>query len=140
MSTRKLIITALLCGMAILVAGGLKLFLTATDRVEVQVLSFGDGAELGDMEVQVLSAVPSVDATLVTVSMGGVDGADATAGWLVFTGTSVLEPIAPPEGVVSPCATTPADGRVQCVVAFPPSEKVQYVAYVRAGIQKRWAP
>ena len=54
MSTRKLILTALLCGLAILVAGGVKLFQVASDEKRVEVLSFGDEATLGDMTVSVV--------------------------------------------------------------------------------------
>lgn len=143
MSTRKLIITAFLCGMAILLAGGLKLFLTATDLVEAEVLPLGTSATLGDMTVRVDSLVESAGLTVVTVTMSGVEGADATAGWRLLAGGKVHEPVAlvdGPDGSATPCTTTTAANDRPCAVAFEVADGSPTVAYIRAGGQRQWAP
>lgn len=140
MSTRKLIITALLCGMAILVAGGLKLFLTATDRAEPQVLALGESATLGDMTVRVDAVDVAPGVTLVTVSMQGVDGADAVSGWRLLAGGEVHEPVVVPADAGMPCTTTAATVRTVCLIAFDATEGTRTVAYLRAGTQRQWAP
>jgi hypothetical protein len=93
-STRKLILTALLCGIAIVVAGGVKLFQVANEDAEVVVLSLGTPSTLGDMTVSVESIEQTEEGTDVTVSMGGVDGADATEGWRMLAAGKVVGPLA----------------------------------------------
>ena len=72
MSTRKLVLTALVCGIAIILAGGFKLLQVATDAPRVEVLAWGTPATLGDMTVAVEKVEKSTEATLVTVTMRGV--------------------------------------------------------------------
>jgi hypothetical protein len=79
MSTRKLIMWALFCGVLILGAGVFKLWQTTGDGAKVQLLQLGDSALLGDMNVSVNSVSKSATQTLVEVSMQGVEGADALA-------------------------------------------------------------
>ena len=52
MSTRKLIMWALFCGVLILGAGLFKLWQTTGDGAKVQLLQLGDAAVLGDRAVQ----------------------------------------------------------------------------------------
>jgi hypothetical protein len=80
-STRKLILTALLCGIAIVIAGGIKLLQVANDTSEVVILALGEKATLGDMTVSVDAIEQDENGTNVIVSMNGVDGADAQEGW-----------------------------------------------------------
>ena len=139
MSTRKLILTALLCGLAILVAGGVKLIQVANDETEVQVLAFGDKATLGDMTVSVVAVDRRPDATLVTVTMIGVDLADGAAdGWRLLADGKVREPDAD-SGGVDACGAVSATGEAKCVVHFAPADSALTVAYVRAGEQRQWA-
>lgn len=138
MSTRKLILTALICGLAILVAGGLKLIQVANDETEVQVLVLGDAATLGDMTVSVLDIDRRSEATLVTVTMSGVDlDAGAADGWRVLADGRVHEPLDSddPDG----CRTVAAAESTQCTVRFDSVESAPTVAYVRAGEQRQWA-
>lgn len=142
MSTRRLILAALLCGVAIMVAGGLKLALTLAERTEVEVLSLGEQARLGDMTVSVTEISDVGARTAVTVSMTGVAGADATEGWRLLSGGSVTAPVEAPDdlgGAGTPCATTSVDATVTCTVWFPASEGTRTVAYLRAGLQRQWS-
>ena len=148
MSTRKLILTALLCGLAILIAGGVKLIQVANDETEVQVLALGDEATLGDMTVSVLEIDRRPDATLVTVTMTGVDLAEGAAdGWRLLGDGRVQEPANENGRVQEPlatstangCTTVMADSPTRCTVQFDPAESAPTVAYVRAGEQRQWA-
>lgn len=142
MSTRKLILAALLCGLAIMVAGGVKLALTLADRTEVQVLDLGERARLGDMTVAVTDVADAASLTAVTVSMVGVADADALEGWRLLAGGKVVSPVAAPAdlgGLPRPCATTSATESVTCTVWFPASEGTRTVAYLRAGTQRQWS-
>ncbi|MEY2969316.1 MAG: hypothetical protein RIQ64_1943 [Actinomycetota bacterium] len=158
MSTRKLILTALLCGLAILIAGGVKLIQVANDETEVQVLALGDEATLGDMTVSVLEIDRRPDATLVTVTMTGVDLAEGAAdGWRLLGDGRVQEPANENGRVQEPanengrvqepavpsaangCTTVTADSPTRCTIGFEAVESVPTVAYVRAGEQRQWA-
>jgi hypothetical protein len=143
MSTRKLILTALLCGLAIIVAGGIKLFQVASDTKEVEVLALGTTTKLADMTVSVTGINQTPEATLATVTMVGVDGADATEGWRLLSGGAVRAPIMLTEPAVADvndvCTVTSADTTVTCVVAFEPSDGSVTVAYIRGGAQSQWS-
>lgn len=138
MSTRKLILTALLCGLAILIAGGVKLIQVANDEKQVEILGFGDEATLGDMTVSVVGVERSADATLVTVTMEGVDLATGAAdGWRLLADGRVQVPAA--EANTNGCTTVAAESPTRCTVRFDAAESAPTVAYVRAGEQRQWA-
>ncbi len=138
MSTRKLILTALLCGLAILIAGGVKLIQVANDEAEVEVLAFGDEATLGDMTVSVIDIDRRPDATLVTVTMAGVDLASGAAdGWRLLADGRVQEPATSSD--VNGCTTVAVGSPTRCTVGFEAVESAPTVAYVRAGEQRQWA-
>lgn len=138
MSTRKLILAALVCGLAIMLAGGFKLLQISTDDSEVAFLAAGDRTTLGDMSVAVQSVEQRADATLVTVTMSGVEGGDAREGWrLVASGEAVLPN---PAAGDDSCRTTSATADTTCVVEFPPSAGTVTVAYLRAGTRAQWSP
>jgi hypothetical protein len=146
-STRKLILAALLCGVAIMVAGGVKLAMTLADRTEVTVLDLGEEARLGDMTVAVTDVVDVGTRTAVTVTMVGVAGADATEGWRLLAGGVVASPVPAPGGddagsaspVPEACTVTDAANAVECTVWFPASEGTRTVAYLRSGLQRQWS-
>ena len=108
MSTRKLILTALVCGIAIVLAGGIKLLQVANETTKVTVLGFGDSSTLGDMTVSVLDITAQPDRTVVTVLMSGVEGADAREGWRMLAGGKVSEVSAQPwtDTGAPACSTT----------------------------------
>ncbi|MGA1362499.1 MAG: hypothetical protein ACO36A_06235 [Ilumatobacteraceae bacterium] len=140
MSTRRLILAALVCGLAIVLAGGVKLFQIATDDGKVTLLAMGEEATLGDMTVSVVSVTPGEGRTVVEVSMSGVDGADALEGWRMLAGGEVSAPVSGPwDGLDTPTCTTVGAGSERCSVVFPASEGTVNVAYLRAGVQSQWS-
>ena len=139
MSTRKLILWALVCGVLILVAGSAKLFQTSQQPVEVQLLELGDSVTLGDMTVSVTALRDIDDRTLVDVTMVGVAEAQAMDGWKLLAAGKVTEPVLLPVGAGTECTLTQLESSLACTVAFPVSEGTRTVAYVRAGEQRQWA-
>ncbi|NBR92473.1 MAG: hypothetical protein EBT46_03090, partial [Actinobacteria bacterium] len=79
-STRKLIIASLICGLLILVAGTLKLLQTASEpEATTTLLALGSTAELGPVSVAVRDVEVTTEQTLVDVVMRVVDGASIEA-------------------------------------------------------------
>lgn len=138
MSTRKLILWALVCGVFILGAGSIKLLQTTSEDATVVLLQLGDEATLGEMTVSVDSVRATSDRTLVDVQMRGVDGADAVEGWRMLVG-EVQTPVSLPEGQGTPCVTTSASNTLSCTIAFPVSDGTRTIVYIRAGEQQQWA-
>ena len=139
MSTRKLILWALICGVVILIAGTAKLFQTSQKPVEVQLLALGDSVTLGDMTVSVTALRDTADRTLVDVTMVGVAEAQAMDGWKMLAAGEVSDPVMLPIGAGTECTLTQLDETLVCTVAFPVSEGTRTVAYIRAGEQRQWA-
>lgn len=138
MSTRKLILTALVCGLAIMLAGGFKLFQVATEDVEAVVNDIGTEQVLGDMWVTVVSIDQKQDGTFVTVSMRGVEGANGFEGWKLLANGKLSDPVVSAD--TEPCTTKVAQF-VECVVPFVASSgSTVTVAYQRADAQSQWAP
>lgn len=141
MSTRKLILTALVCGLLIVVAGGVKLFQIAGDEPDVEALALGTSAKVADMTVSVDAIDQQGTATFVTVTMSGVEAADALEGWRLLTGGKVLSPLRgdDPAPGSNLCVRTMAESPTSCVVPFPVSTGSVTVAYLRGGAQSQWA-
>jgi hypothetical protein len=139
MSTRKLILWALICGVVILIAGTAKLFQTSQKPVEVQLLALGDTVTLGDMTVSVTALRDTADRTLVDVTMVGVAEAQAMDGWKMLASGEVSDPVMLPVGAGTECTLTKLAETLTCTVAFPVSEGTRTVAYIRAGEQRQWA-
>jgi hypothetical protein len=139
MSTRKLILWALVCGVLILAAGTAKLFQTSQKPVEVQLLALGDSVTLGDMTVSVTALRDTDDRTLVDVTMVGVAEAQAMDGWKMLAAGKVSDPVMLPIGAGTECTLTQLDKTLVCTVASPVSEGTRTVAYIRAGEQRQWA-
>lgn len=133
MSTRKLILLALVCGLVILLAGGVKLVQVATDEAEVTVLTVGDQALVGDMVARVLGVSLAPSGTAVQVEMSGTAATEASAGWIMLGDGERLEPT----GVCGPVA---AQSTHQCTLTFPAVDRVQAIAYARGGEQRQWRP
>ncbi len=139
MSTRKLILWALICGVVILIAGTAKLFQTSQKPVEVQLLALGDSVTLGDMTVSVTALRDTADRTLVDVTMVGVAEAQAMDGWKMLASGQVSDPVMLPVGAGTECTLTKLAEKLTCTIAFPVSEGTRTVAYVRSGEQRQWA-
>lgn len=146
--TRTLMLLSVVCGLLIVLAGGVKLFQVASDRTDIPVLSVGDRALVGDMTVVVESIELSPDGVAVAVSMSGVPGEVALGGWTMLGDGELLGPVdggvsgdGGDSGACDRATVVPEDGTtLHCALRFPAAEAVQYVAYQRGGELRRWAP
>lgn len=94
MKTRTLLLLALACGVAIMLAGAVLLFqLSTRDDVEPPV-AIGAEATVGDMAVVVDGASEAAGTIEVTVRIGGVDDADGAAGFRLIASGRAVEPVA----------------------------------------------
>ena len=124
MSTRKLILASLLCGLAILLAGGVLLFrLTLSEGSgSGAFLSVGSSATVGTSSASVTGW--SVDGTVVTVAVsvtageGGVE--EVRGAWSLLAPSGLVDraPVPPGLGEECPAAALPFQAQASCVVAF----------------------
>ena len=93
MKTRTLLLLALACGVAIMLAGAVLLFqLTTRDDVEPAV-AVGVEASAGDMTIMVDRADETAGTLAVTVRIGGVDDPDGSAGFRLIASGRAVEPV-----------------------------------------------
>ena len=134
--TRTLLLLAVTCGLNILVAGGIKLFLIADDP-QPDHLTVGQIATVGEMRVAVTSVERSGGQTLVSVELIGVDDADGAVSWVFGTGKTQLNAVKPSPGDGKECGATTASSTTDCVLAFDTTD-VGVLRYQRANESLRW--
>lgn len=148
MKTRTLLILAVTCGLAILIAGGLQLLRLANQDEPDPPKAIGDSAQLGDAVVAVHSVAITDDAILVTVTLSGVDDPDGVNGFTLIAPDEAIS-ADPPSATTS--ATTKAtdlplcDGftvePTDCVLQFPATDlkgSDRMLLFQRAAEQVRW--
>lgn len=128
MSTRRLIATALLCALAILVAGGVWLFLTARSSNESSSAvtgQVGQRSVVGPLSLTVTGAEVSAEgkvALAVEMEAVSADVAHPAGGWAVFSNRNLARIDRVPPPAATPDACTEADlpqGRtVRCKLFF----------------------
>jgi hypothetical protein len=146
-STRKLILAALACGVAILVAGGVLLVNLTLNRDELTVpdlLAMGEVAEVDGVRATVLgSRAVGPDVVAVRVRLRAPDSGpvrDAGQGWALVIG-SARDRV----GLTDELSETPCDGlevaparEQECDLGFAAAEGSQFVEYARGGERARW--
>ncbi|MDJ0770801.1 MAG: hypothetical protein QNJ12_18550 [Ilumatobacter sp.] len=137
MKTRTLMLLALGCGLAIMLAGAVFLFQLASQDDVAEPVPVGEPARVGDMSVTVLDAVERADELSVTLLIGGVDDPDGALGFrLIASGRPVS---ASPPGA-NGCAATTVD-ELECRVDFDVSVadgSSRVLFYERGDDQARW--
>lgn len=136
MKTRTLLLLALACGLAIMVAGAVFLFqLTAQDEVAPPV-PVGEPVEVADMTVRVLGAEEVGGALRVSVRIGGVDDDDGATGFrLIASGRPIVADTGPGR-----CGRTSVRAS-ECTVSFDVSSadgSSRVLFYERGDEQARW--
>ena len=137
MKTRTLLLLAVGCGLVILVAGSIKLFLVADDTSPKH-LAVGASGTIGDMVVTLVSVQHTADQTLVDVALTGADDADGATSFVFGTGSEQLDSVTPPAGSGQACAATSAEVVTRCVLAFDTANAQGVLRYDRAGETLRW--
>ncbi len=138
MKTRTLLVLAVTCGLVILVAGSIKLFLL-TDEKPPTHLAIGQGTTIGDMRVRVVSAIRRNDLTIVSVELVGADDANGATTWVFGAGAHAnLLPVVPPDDAGTPCSATKVAEPTTCVLAFASTDPRGVLRYERAQEKRFW--
>lgn len=136
--TRTLLLLALACGVAIMLAGAVFLFQLATQDELAEPVPIGEPVEVGDMTVIVESAVETGGFLDVSVRIGGVADPDGALGFrLIASGRPVRPDLAARGGSCG--ATTPSV--VECLVRFDTSVadgESRVLFYERGDESARW--
>lgn len=146
MSTRRLILTALACGMAILVAGGVFLVRVAGSRDDrtVTIHRLGEAVRVGDLSVTIVRVDARTDAVQVGIVVDAMaepavtSPTDAAAPWTLLVRT--LRPAVAPTGAGTPCRGQQIEPgrRLVCELAFAPGEGAAFLAFDWRGDTVRW--
>jgi len=138
MKTRTLMLLALACGVAIMLAGAVFLVQLSTQDDLDPAVALGAPATVGDMTLVVEQAVEAEGVLEVSVRIGGVDDADGAAGFRLIASGRAAE-ADPTTGDGSCAATTVAE--LRCVVRFDVSAadgESRVLFYERGEEQARW--
>jgi hypothetical protein len=136
--TRTLLLLALACGLAIMLAGAVFLFQLAGQDELSEPVPIGEPIEVGDMVVTVLSSDERVGALDVSVRIGGVDDPDGASGFHLVASGRVVDPDPPIDD--AGCGATSADER-PCVVRFDTAAAdgtSRVLVYERGEERVRW--
>jgi hypothetical protein len=139
MKTRTLLMLALACGLAILLAGGVLLLQLLNRADVVPPTPLGEQAMVGDMAVSVVTFDETAGVMTVDVMLSGVDDPDGADGFRLIASGREAERLDGADTGVS-CATTSVEVSA-CTLAFDvsPADGVSRVLFYRRGDQQaRW--
>jgi hypothetical protein len=136
--TRTLLILAVCCGFAILLAGGIQLSRIANEEPsDVEFSVIGERVEVGDMTIVVESFEEADGVATVAVRIGGVDDEDGSAEFRLGVAGDV---IAPNGSGVGACGATTVDVQ-SCELAFAVADAAggaRILVYRRGDEDARW--
>lgn len=138
MRTRTLLLLAVTCGLAILLAGGIQLFRLSNQETPVPPLTVGATGSAGDATVTVEDVDTTDAALVVTVTLGGVDDASGLTGFSLVAPNTRVAPNAT-AGATSCTGFTVAE--VTCTLSFPTEGLTgtdRQLLLIRAEDQVRW--
>lgn len=140
MRTRTLLVLAVVCGLAILVAGGIQLLRVSDDGATTDDLAIGDRGTAADLSVTVLGAIEQDGLLTVAVRMGGVDDDAGLDGFRLLVPGAVLEPLRADQAGAGACRTvTVADQTCSLVFGTAEADGTLRVLLLRRGEdQQRW--
>ena len=147
MSTRRLILLALACGMAILVAGSIQLLRISRNEPTVEVGRIGTSATIDGVAVTLVGQ-PASDRVVVRVAVKADRAAldDAAAPWAVRVGAERFSPV-PQAFVDGPPGCTEVDpvssgATAECQLAFDTSGAgagTRYLQFTLQGATAVWS-
>ena len=140
MRTRTLLLLAVSCGLAILLAGGIQLFRLSNQQTPTPPLAVGATGVAGDARVTVKN-VDATQATLViTVTLGGVDDPEGLDGFSLVAPNTRIAPT-PAAGNIGGACTGFTVAEVTCTLSFPTDGLTgtdRQLLLIRAEDQVRW--
>ena len=134
MKTRTLLMLAMACGLAIMLAGAVFLFQLSNQDELAPPIDFGEPARVGDMNVTITAATERDGVLSVTIEIGGVSDDQPTDEFrLIASGRAVS---------VADTTCGPAESDLQgCLVSFDVSAAdgvSRVLFYERGDDQARW--
>ena len=140
MRTRTLLLLAVVCGLAILLAGGIQLLRVSGDGESTADLSVGDTALAGDLTVTVVDAAEADGLIRVQVRVAGVDDPDGIDGFRLVVNGGLLTPLSADQAGAGGCGNlTVAAQTCDLVFGIAQVEGTARVLLVRRGEdQHRW--
>ncbi len=145
MSTRKLILTAMACGLAILLAGGVFLFQTARNKVTVDPNRVGVAVKVSDVVATVVSFRRTSDQLQVVVHLDAAGRtttlADIEQPWQLLIGQFLAKEL--PTGLSAgeqACRGLPLAARAAttCTLAFHNASGTPFLAIKLDGHEAQW--
>jgi hypothetical protein len=136
MKTRTLLLLAVTCGLAILLAGGLQLLRVSDQSTPTTSLVLQQVGKAGDATVTLLAVADDGTTLRATVRIGGVDDSDGLRGFTLVAPGKVVTPTA----VTGSCESISVAPR-QCDLVFPTlglQGDVRQLLFRRAEQQLRW--
>lgn len=137
MRTRTLLLLAIGCGLAILIAGGVQLLRVGGQKATAPSLNVGQPGKAGDVTVTLLAPAGAVDGTTdlsVRVRIGGTDDAKA------FDGFTLVGPGKVAKVKSSTCPGVTVED-AECTLTFATDEMQgtsRQLIFRRADRQLRW--
>jgi len=136
MRTRTLLLLAIGCGLAVLVAG-MFLLLKLDHQRPATILAVGDTGRAGDAVVQVVGAKEANDSMVVTVRLSGVDDANGTASFTLVVPGTLLSPV---HGATDECTALTVQPTT-CTLSFATGQAPagsRMLLFSRAAEKVRW--
>ena len=132
MSTRKLIVASLICGLLILVAGSVKLLQTAsTDSAAATLYAVGTTREIAGLRVTVTEITVTAERTLVNITMTGASDESPLEGWSMVANGEITSPLASTD-----CVS--AADEVRCTLQFVVAVGTPTIVFSRDGEKTQW--
>jgi hypothetical protein len=140
MRTKTLLLLAIVCGLAILVAGGIQLLRVSDDKSSTGDLAIGDSATAADLDVTVVDADEHDGLMRVAIRVGGVDDAAALDGFRLVVPGAALEPLSADQAGDGACRrVTVAEQSCALVFGTAAVDGTPRVLLLRRGEdQRRW--
>lgn len=144
MKTRTLLILAVTCGLAILLAGAVLLLQLSNQDEPTPPLAIGDTAQVGDAIVTVDDYEVTPTAILITVTLSGVDDADGVAGFTLIAPARAVSPDSPTAadaGLDPPLCAEFTVLPTTCILRFAASDLAgsdRTLLFERAAERVRW--
>ncbi len=138
MRTRTLLLLAVTCGLAILLAGGFQLLRLANQRPVAEPLVVGSTGRAGDAVVTVVDTQDRGDTFVVTIQVSGVNDPEGVAGFTLIGVDQAVKPL--PAEDDGACRGFTVE-QVECAIAFPNvgfPTAVRQLLLERAEDRVRW--
>jgi len=132
--TRTLLLLAVTCGLAILVAGTVQLLRVANQSSSSPLLARGASAKAGDATVTLVSVQADATTITATISAGGVDDGDGIDGFTMVSAGSRRK-------VAGGTCAALTNATQQCTLVFDNTGlkgSARQLLFDRAGQQRRW--